>query len=58
MAKQFTPSKNLETEFFNFLETHPPAQFGNDLRRLVMDYVHEALRKGIFPSPWFVSATK
>lgn len=49
MEKKFELYQELKREFHNFLDTHPPAQFSNDLRRLVFDYMNDALQKGIFP---------
>jgi hypothetical protein len=50
MPKEIKISRNLRDEFHNFLSTHPPAQFSNDLRRLVIDYLDDAVKKGIFPT--------
>ncbi|HEV8286872.1 MAG TPA: hypothetical protein VGQ09_21330 [Chitinophagaceae bacterium] len=50
MEKQIKLSANLKTEFHNFLNTHLPAQFSNNLRRMAFEYMHDALAKGMFPT--------
>jgi hypothetical protein len=49
MNKQFKLTQKLKTDFLNFLETHPPDRFSNNLRSMVLDYLRYELQAGTMP---------